>query len=287
MSFNRGGNAMDNSFINHYKVLGVPEYASGVQIKLAYFAMNRLINRDQTDENKSFSNTKFNPYQILESYEALSTIENRRKFDWQLREIRAQNPDYSHQSRLELKPVIGMNYCEKLYWCGVEALDNGDSDKALIEFHKLLKFEKGNPLIMNLIAKAYQLNGSISYAVKSARCSVEFEPENEENHLFLGRIYEAMGRLRTARRYYKNAFKINPNNPRCHDQFARGNLILERLDKSLTWLARSFFPSPNSRSFHIEDGLLKVDHVVNFMRRFSERLSPLPNSLTFRYTGIW
>jgi tetratricopeptide (TPR) repeat protein len=185
----------------------------------------------------------------------------------------------------------------------------------------VIRYEKNNPFLLKLMAKAYQNAGEPGFSVQAIEQAIELEPDDWETHIMHGMLQEQKKKLGSARRSFRLAYRLNPTNPAVIIQFDRGSLVLEKVvlrlkaglrhvkpdaaaksfhlsggpivkEMLMTWRLdtklRHFFadclPDPHARSFRLEDGLITRDLVVRLVEATGEKLKPKPNRFTFRFT---
>jgi tetratricopeptide (TPR) repeat protein len=272
-------------FTNHYEVLGVPEYASNAQVKTSYLAISRILERNLDQRRVTINGLAVTPEQVFVAYRTLTNPEKRAWFDVALQQQRA-HPTIGEDGAMTVKPVELLSYTERMYWEAVERVQDRDYEQALICLSKLRKFERDHPLILRLIATVHLVTGAPEFGVPLAQQACELEPENEENFLVLGRLHEAMRKFRAARTCYQNAHQINPENLTVREQFERGSLVFEQVRRGIVWFVKCFLPDRNARSFRYQEGVITIHHMIKFVRCTIRRMSPQPNDLTFRYTGV-
>ncbi|MBI5133976.1 MAG: tetratricopeptide repeat protein [Candidatus Taylorbacteria bacterium] len=90
-----------------------------------------------------------------------------------------------------------------------------------------------------------QFQGLLSAAIQSAQAAVAFDPTNYQNHLSLGRIYEAVvplkieGAYASAKASYETALSVNPSSPEIFLVLARLETVNEDATAAKDYIAKA------------------------------------------------
>jgi len=272
---------------NHYRVLGVPIFADLNQIKVASTALMRLIDRDKEGQGLQINGHLVNSLKIQNAFNVLADGYSRARYDVHLFESIFSKMDSMDSDGFEHLSLFNYSENERQYLYAMHALEIGRFRLALRNLKKVMKFEKENTHILRWIAQTYLAFGYHSFAIKAMENALSLEPDNADNYLLLGRILEADGCLRSARRNYRVAYRMNPQRVDIREQYERGSLLFEKLSCCSKNLLTHFIPDPSARSFRYQDGLLTIAMVITAAHCFISRLQPMPISQTFKYTGLW
>lgn len=265
----------NGKYYNYYNVLDVSIFADNSQIKKAYLNLHRRITDDEGDLPLTVNGDEINQELIEKAYGLLTTSSRRKAFDRALWK-KLQKED-NHVSERPL------TWTESYYMEGIGHLENENHEAALVCFLKLLKYdEKDNPILYRLVAEAYLMQGSISYAISAAEKSLEFNPDSDEATLLLGKLYEQDNQLCNARDCYVLAYKKNPHNSEIKIQYERGSLISERITILTAKTGKCFVPDKNAKSFRMKEGLISQKVLLDFVNYIAKLFTPMPNHLSFR-----
>ena len=92
---------------------------------------------------------------------------------------------------------------------GIQALDNGDSEKAVKLLSKAVKIDSENELIYFKLARALLNLDRTNEAVSVLKKGMDIHPEYEPSLLLLGNIAEQTGNIAEAVKYYQKVIEIN------------------------------------------------------------------------------
>ena len=274
---------------NHYDTLAVPEYASATAIKEAYQNQYRRL-KTLLKESSTVFGIEAEIGELTEAYETLSDPITRPFYDCQIQNTRSSFTEKSGWTTFDgfaIRPVNELSPSEQKYHQGLAFLQADQPERALPCFHKLLKFEQNNPLLLELVGRAYSMTGATTFAVRTMTHAIKIDPDNHRLYFLLGKFFEADKQLGQARKFYKKAYYMNPTDPQAREQYFRGSLVLESVGSVIFRGVRCFLPARNMRTFRLEDGLITRDMLRLFKHWLIHLPKPKPASFSFRYTGLW
>jgi DnaJ-class molecular chaperone len=123
---------------NYYKILGVPDFASVIEIKTAYRKLSKKFHPDLNQGDKFFEERFI---EIQFAYEALNDLSKKRKLDDFLRQPETKSHFHSHQNQTKTESKASNNENQAKTKSKEENLEY---KKILLQLSKLEKEVKGN-----------------------------------------------------------------------------------------------------------------------------------------------
>lgn len=167
---------------DYYKILNVPEDASSLDIKKAYFSLVRKYSPERYPEEFK---------DIREAYEVLIDEKTRKEYD----------------------SVNSMPDVVKLYFNkSKEALEDGDAEMAIELLERVNKIYPDLTVVKSLLGDAYAENENYGKAIQIFEDLVSEEPENASYAGKLAHAYLSRGWHRKAVNKYKKALELDEDN---------------------------------------------------------------------------
>jgi tetratricopeptide (TPR) repeat protein len=194
---------------NHYEVLGVVQEAQPDKIKQAYYQMSKDYHPDRyidvtSEELKKQLETLFQ--RIAESYAVLSSVEQRRAYDFELVERKVRRP-----RRTEAKPTGSDSRAQQGRW----ALKNGNPETAAVYFELAVQANPEKGKYYTLLAYALsKIPRREKEAEENYKKAMELEPSRIDNYVGLGRLYKQAGLTKQALQVFEEALAWDAEHPK-------------------------------------------------------------------------
>jgi len=190
--------------MDYYQILDVSQAASQNEIKTAYFQLARKYHPDRFDRNlpsdmKEKIEDVFN--HITKVFQTLSNEKKRLEYD-----TMKDTPTELDKKELEKKAEMKFRQGKALY-------HQDKYDKALIFLEEAvrLKRNKGNYFIL-LAEVESKIPSFHQKAEEDFKKAIELEPWSPEGYVGLGTYYKQEGLLVKAKRHFRKALDIEPEN---------------------------------------------------------------------------
>ena len=185
--------------------------------------------------------------------------------------------------------AIGQNTPEFHLYVGKAWLAEGDTNKALEEFHAAAAARPDLPLVHYLLGRTYLEQHAYAKAETELQKDVAIEPDFAYSYEDLGILYAQIDQPVKAERYYRQA--IEHNNTLVNSYFGLAKLYREasRYQEALEMLDHAEALAPHSASVHYTRGqvLERLDQsakahqefetAANLLKSFNDRLQQDPS----------
>jgi tetratricopeptide (TPR) repeat protein len=122
---------------------------------------------------------------------------------------------------------------------------NGEIDKAINEYIKILRFDQSSPELRIELASLYVRKGEKRKAIAVLEKSTLYSPEDLDSHLLLGGLYGNLKEFDKAIREYETVIEINPEK---HEAYLFLSVFFQEVgepDKAVTILKKLLTISPD------------------------------------------
>lgn len=187
---------------NYYSILGVPENATGEQIRSRFLDLARQLHPDRFQgERKEQAERDFQA--ITEAFNVLSSSSRRREHDLELARPAASSTPGSPDQLLKA-------YMQR----GVKAYKEGNFSAAADNFDHATKTDPTNAkAFFHLALACGKERRWLSRALQAARRASELEPFNDKYAKLAGKLFAQAGNLEQAEHYYLLAQKWGEEDP--------------------------------------------------------------------------
>jgi tetratricopeptide (TPR) repeat protein len=132
----------------------------------------------------------------------------------------AADQDDKRARELALKPPTSTEAFECLKR-GVQLLENGAIDEAMVQFNESIRLEPDNPLLYLQRGVALDSKGKPAKAIADFTEAIRLDPKNAVAYSNRGNTYSNTGRYEQAIADYTEAIRLDPNNPKRYARRAR------------------------------------------------------------------
>jgi tetratricopeptide (TPR) repeat protein len=137
---------------------------------------------------------------------------------------------------------------------------NGEIDKAINEYIKILRFDQTSAELRIELASLYVRKGEKKKAIAVLEKSIVYNPENLDSHLLLGGLYGSLKEFDKAIREYERVIEINPEK---HEAYLFLSIFFQEVgqpDEAITVLKKLLTISPDHLmgSYYLAKVYLKI-----------------------------
>ncbi|MGC9357240.1 MAG: tetratricopeptide repeat protein [Anaerolineae bacterium] len=111
--------------------------------------------------------------------------------------------------------------------------EQGELDKAIVEFEKAIALDPNNATLHNDLAAAYYQQGRIDEAVATWEQALEIDSELADTHYNLGLVYAGQGKLDEAITKWEETLQIDPNYANAHKNLGIAYTEQGRLEEAV------------------------------------------------------
>jgi curved DNA-binding protein CbpA len=186
---------------NHYSILGIPETATEAEIKSAFVNLAKKNHPDVLPrmENWKMINETF--ASIIVAYKTLRDRDKRREYDQKL------------AAGLLEKDDVKKNHARATFRLGIDSYKAKYYRRSHRYFKACCQLDPENPHYWSYLGLAAINSGhSLEEAEMCGKKAIDLHPSSPQYHITLGVIYKKAGKKSEAKKEFKAALKIDPNN---------------------------------------------------------------------------
>ncbi len=195
--------AKDKEKMNFYEILGVKDDAKEDDIRKAYFELAKKYHPDKFSSYPEF----FEHRKVLEdlfatineAYQILSNLEERKKYDLQLKGEVKKELDLKEKARVLLQEAR-------------KAISLKQNQIAVQKLSEIVYLKEADFKVYQLLGKAYLEENKLKEAEHNLRKSLELDEKQYETHQLLGDLYMKAGLKQRAIKEYQRSLELNPAN---------------------------------------------------------------------------
>jgi len=101
----------------------------------------------------------------------------------------------------------------KVFFTGLNLLQNGKIDEGLKEFQKAIESNPGYPRTYNVVGMVYASQGIEPESISYFKKAIEINPKYSEACFNLAALYQSSAQPLDALKYYEQAISLEPNSP--------------------------------------------------------------------------
>lgn len=163
---------------------------------------------------------------------------------------------------------------------GESYLDQGELDKAAVEFQAAIQLEPTNAVAHNALGTVYSEQNNLDEAEREFKEAVKLDHNYGLAHNNLGNVYNSQGKYDDAVFELKEAIRIDPSDPLSHNGLGKAYQNLKRFEEAIAEYQEAIRLDPNYANPHYNLGILyeaqgKTDEAIAEYEAF---LKLAPNS---------